>query len=373
MPIAQRIYAKLRRVNRIFMFTVLVPTFLAIVYYGLIATDVYISESHFVVRSPQKQSQSNILGTILQGTGISGSSQDGAYPLQDFMLSRDALQQLDKELDLRKAFRKTGADVFMHFPGVDFDDSFEALFRYYQKRVKVEFDPVSNIMVLKVNAFSAEDAVGINSRLLSMGEQLINRLNHRAQQDSIGFAAAEVGVAEDKVRETGLAVSGFRTKQSVVDPERQSALQLQGVSKLQDELITTKTQLSQLQAFTPDNPQIPAMRNRAASLQAQIDAEIFKVTGSGNSLTNKAAGYDRLALDRTFAEKQLASALASLEIARNEAQRKQLYLERLVQPNKPDIAIEPRRLRNVLMVFVLGLLAWGIISLLVASVREHFD
>ncbi len=372
-PFVQKMLSRLRRLNRIFMFTVLVPTLLATVYYGLIATDVYISESHFVVRSPQKQSQSGILGTILQGTGISGSSQDGAYPLQDFMLSRDALQELDKELDLRKAFKKTGADALMHFPGPDFDNSFEALYRYYQKRVKVEFDPVSNIMALKVNAFSAEDAVGINNRLLGMGEQLINRLNNRAQQDSIGFAAAEVRIAENKAREATLAVSGFRTKQSVVDPERQSALQLQGVSKLQDELIGTRTQLSQLQTFTPDNPQIPALRNRAVSLQGQIDAEIFKVTGSGNSLTNKAASYDRLALDRAFAEKQLASALASLEIARNEAQRKQLYLERLVQPNKPDVAIEPRRLRNVLAVFVLGLLSWGIISLLAASVREHFD
>jgi capsular polysaccharide transport system permease protein len=373
MPHVQKIYARLLRVDRIFMFAVLVPTLLSIVYYGFIATDIYISESHFVVRSPQKPTQSNILGTLLQGTGIAGSAQDGAYPLQDFMLSRDALQALDKELDLRKAFKKTGADVFMHFPGPDFDDSFEALFRYYQKRVKVEFDTVSNIMVLKVNAFSAEDAVGINNRLLSLGEQLINRLNERAQQDSIGFAAAEVRMAENKVREAALAVSGFRTKQSVVDPERQSALQLQGVSKLQDDLIATKNQLSQLQAFTPDNPQIPSLRNRAGSLQSQIDAEIIKVTGEGNSLTNKAAGYDRLALDRVFAEKQLASALASMEIARNEAQRKQLYLERLAQPNKPDVAIEPRRLRNVLMVFVLGLIVWGVVSMLVASIKEHTE
>lgn len=361
------------KVHRLFWLTVVLPTLAAILYYGLIATDVYISESHIVVRSPQKQSQSNILGTLLQGAGISGSSQDGAYPLQDFMLSRDALQALDKELDLRKAFRKTGADFLMHFPGVDFDDSFEALFIYYRKRVHVGFDPVSNIMSLKVNAFSAEDAVAINNRLLTMGEQLINRLNERAQQDSIGFATAEVRVAENKVREAALTVSGFRTKQSVVDPERQSALQLQGVSKLQDELIATKTQLSQLQTFTPDNPQIPSLRNRIVNLQAQIDAEIYKITGDGNSLTNKAASYDRIALDRVFAEKQLTSALASLEIARNEAQRKQLYLERLVQPNTPDVAIEPRRFRNVLMVLVLGLIAWGVVSLLVASIKEHTD
>lgn len=372
-PLPRRFFARLLATGPIFKLTVLLPTLLAVFYYGLIATDIFVSESHFVVRSPQKPTQSSVLGTILQGTGISGSSQDGAYPLQDFMLSRDALQQLDKELDLRQVFRKTGADIFTHFPGPDFDDSFEALFLYYQKRVKVQFDPVSNIMVLRVSAFTAEDAEAINSHLLGLGERLINRLNDRAQQDSIAFATAEVKVAENKAREAALAVSGFRSKQSVVDPERQSALQLQGVSKLQDELIATKSQLSQLQSFTPDNPQIPAMRKRAESLQSQIDAEIYKLTGSNNSMSSKAATYDRLALDRAFAEKQLTSALASLEIARNEAQRKQLYLERLAQPNKPDVAVEPRRLRSMLVVLVLGLIAWGVITLLVVSIKEHAD
>lgn len=359
--------------NYIFFLTVFFPTLFSIVYYGLIATDIYISETHFVLRSPQKQSQTNILGTILQGTGISGSSQEGAYPMMDFMLSRDALRKLDDDLDLRTAFRKTGPDFLLHFPGIDFDDSFEALFRYYKKRVTVEFDTVSNIMVLKVNAFTAEDAFNINNQLLSMGEQLINRLNDRAQQDSISFALAEVRTAEDKARLATLALSGFRTRQSVVDPEKQSALQLQGVFKLQEELIATKSQLSQLSTFTPDNPQIPALRNRAANLQSQIAVETLKVTGDSNSLTTKAASYDRYALDRIFAEKQLASAMASLEIARNEAQRKQLYLERLVTPNKPDVATEPRRLRNTLMVFLLGLIVWGVVALLVASIKEHTD
>ena len=56
---------------------------------------------------------------------------------------------------------------------------------------------------------------------------------------------------------------------------------------------------------------------------------------------------------------------------RNEAQRKQLYLERIVQPSLPDVAVEPRRLRNVLATFALGLVAWGVIGMLLAGVREH--
>jgi capsular polysaccharide transport system permease protein len=72
-----------------------------------------------------------------------------------------------------------------------------------------------------------------------------------------------------------------------------------------------------------------------------------------------------------FTEKQLASALAGLEQARSDAVRKQLYLERISRPNKPDTAVEPRRIRNTFAVFVLGLILWGISTILIAGVREH--
>jgi len=39
----------------------------------------------------------------------------------------------------------------------------------------------------------------------------------------------------------------------------------------------------------------------------------------------------------------------------------------------PDKAIEPKRLRTVLMVLVLGLIVWGVLSLVVSSVREHTE
>ena len=78
-------------------------------------------------------------------------------------------------------------------------------------------------------------------------------------------------------------------------------------------------------------------------------------------------------LEKGFADRQLGTALAALETARSEAQRKQLYLERIVQPNLPDESVEPRRVRSVFTIFMLGLVAWGVVSLLVASVREHID
>lgn len=364
------IFRWLSGVNRLFILTVALPTLLSVLYFGLIASDIYVSESRFVVRSPQRQVAGG-LGAILQSAGFS-RSQDDTYTVHDYIQSRDALKELEKQFALSRALADGKVDVFSRFAGWDTDNSFEALHRFYLKRlVSVELDGISAITVLRTSAFSASDAHRINEKLLELSERLINQLNERGRQDMIRFAQIEVDAAAEKARAAALAVSAFRTDKGVFDPERQSALQLQLVSKLQDELIATKTQLAQILGVAADNPQIASLRKRRDTLQQAIDAETSKVAGGRVSLSSQSAGFERLAMDRAFADKQLAGALTALEQARNDAQRKQLYLERIVQPSLPDMAVEPRRVRGVLATFLMGLIAWGILSLLLAGVLEH--
>jgi len=354
------------------LLTVIVPTIFAGVYYGIIASDVYISESRFVVRSPQRQAPLG-LGALLQGTGFS-RSQDDTYSVHDFVLSRDALTELDKKLNIRDAYSSRQIDFINRFPGPSFwDASFEALHRYYRNHVAIEYDTVSSITVLKVRAYTADDSKKINDLLLNMGERLVNNLNDRSRQDLIKTAEMEVNIAEEKIKNAAIGLASFRSAQSVVDPDRQSALQLQGVAKLQEERIATEAQLAQVMKVSPNNPQISSLRSRLDSVNKAIASETQKVVGKSGSLTAKAANFERLALDKGFAERQLAAAMVALESARSEAQRKQLYLERLVQPNLPDKSVEPRRFRSILTVFIFGLIAWGVVSLLVASIKEHVD
>ena len=358
-----------KRFDSIFMLTVLIPTVLAAIYFGLIASDVYISESRFVVKNPQRSSQSGI-GALLQGTAFS-RSQDDTYSVHDYILSRDALRELNDKLKLRTAFSNESIDIVNRFPGLDWDDSYESFFRHYLKHVLIEYDSVSSITTLRVRAYTAADAEKTNDLLLQMGERLVNNLNIRSRQDLIQVAQLEVRAAEERAKDAASALSSYRADRAVFDPDRQGALQLQGVAKLQEELIATEAQLAQIRLVAPNNSQIPALANQVAGLRKAIDAETGKVLGKGTSLSSKSPAFDRLMLERTFADRQLGTALASLDSARNEAQRKQLYLERLVQPNLPDKALEPRRTRSVLMVFVIGLLVWGVVSLIVASIKEH--
>lgn len=362
---------KLRRASPLFICTVVIPTVVATTYYGLIASDVYISESRFVVRSPERQSQTT-LGALLTNTGLS-RSQDDSYTVEDYILSRDALKRLNEKVNVAGGYSASTVDIFSRFGGFSFDKSFEALYRYYQNKVTVQLDSASSITTLTTRAFTPEQAYAANENLIEMSEGLVNQLNNRAREDMIKFASREVETAEQRARTAALNLSDYRNKKGVIDPERQSALQLQQVANLQDEMASATVTLNQVRQASRDNPQIPILENRISSLRDEIAKRNNQVTGGDRSLANKAAEYERLSLERDFADKQLAIALSSLEQARNDAMRKQLYLERVVQPSKPDMALEPRRLRNILATLILGIIAWGVLTILIAGIREHRD
>src|SRR6202035_1865657 len=103
------------------------PTLIAGVYFFAIASDLYLSEAKFIVRSP-KQVQASGIGALLQSTGLSRAEDDTAA-VQDFITSRDVVRKLEQKNDLRTVLGRPEGDFVTRFPGILFwRKDFEALF-----------------------------------------------------------------------------------------------------------------------------------------------------------------------------------------------------------------------------------------------------
>ena len=353
----------------LFWLTVILPTAFSTVYFGVVASDIYISESSFVVRSPKNQASLTGFGALLQGSGFS-RSQDDSYTVQEYMRSRTALEQLQQELPV-KSFYDSQGDILSRFNGFKLNDSQEAFFRYFKDRLSIDLDSVSGIATLRVRAFKPEEGQQINQKLLNLGEELINRLNERARKDTLEYAEQAVENAEKNVSDTAEALSKYRIKNKIFDLPAQSGVQLSLISTLKSELIRVETQLAQLVSITPDNPQVPALEMRQKSLRKEIEQQSKNLSGSNNSIATQTAEYQRLVLANELAQQQLTAAMTSLQNTRGEADRQQLYLEVINKPSQPDWALEPHRLYNILATFIIGLMLYGVLSLLIASIREH--
>lgn len=363
---ARRAFA---RADKLFLLTVVLPTMAAIFYFGFLASDVYVSESQFVIRTPDKQSMTG-LGVLLKSSGFS-SADDEVYAAQDYVRSRDALKALNANGAVARAYDNKSISIFDRFDPLGLSGSFEELYKFYQGKVEVGYDASSAVATLTVRAFSPDDAYRFNSQLLALAEGLINRLNTRGRHDMVQFAAREVEDSQSEARNAAVALAAFRNTHGIVDPEAQAKAQLDMISKLQDELIGSRVQLEQLQKMAPENPQVPILTTRISGLQNQIDQQMGRVAGDRRSLSAAAVQYEKLELDRELADKRVAAAMTSLQGAEDEAQRKQAYVERIAEPSRPDDPAEPRRLRGIFATLVLGLMAWGILRLLLAGLREH--
>jgi capsular polysaccharide transport system permease protein len=301
-----------------------------------------------------------------------GRAAEDTSAVQDFIMSRDAVRELEQKDNLRTIFSRPEGDFVTRFPGILFwRKDFEALFSRYDHFVSVETDTGTGVTALRVKGYRPEDAHTLASALLSYSEQLINDLNERARRDALDTARREVDRAEQRIAEIQTDLTAYRVKQKMLDPKSASSGVLELLGQMNAAQANSRAQLGELLNNSPSSPQIPLVKTRIASLDKLIAEERAKLSGESDSVVSALTEYERLNTQHELAEKALASAFTSLEAARIEAQRQQLYLETIAQPNLADYPLYPKRIVSFITVVATCMLAYGLAWLLVANVREH--
>lgn len=356
----------------LFLIIVVLPTALAAIYYFFVAAPLYVSEAKFVVHT-RNQAQTMGLGTMLASAGVSLGEQEEpeAYEVQSYMVSRDAVQRLIQNQNLRAVLDRPEGDFLFRYPRFFDGHTVEDLFQSYRRFVTVELDSRTEISSLKVRAFRPEDAQAVANALLDGGEDLVNRLNDRAMADAVAQAQRQVTDAQRHVIDTELALTAFRTRRQLMNPDQTSTESQELMANLEGKIDTMEADRASLAATAPGNPALKGLSDEIVQLRRQRDDELARLTGQVDSLAPDLGEYERLQLERELAAKTLEAAVGGLETAQLDARRQQLFLERVVNPGLPDKALEPRRLTIVFLVFVSSLVAYAIVSLVIAGLREH--
>jgi capsular polysaccharide transport system permease protein len=353
-----------------FAVTVVMPTLLATLYYGVIASDLYVAETHFVIRSAAQPQGAASLGTFLQSVGISRSTDD-TFSVHDFIMSRNIVSDLAAKQSLKTILTRPEGDFIHRYPPAWGRNTFEQLFRSYKNLITVEYDTSTGISTLEVRAFRPEDAHNLAQGILSRSEDLINRMNNRARADAIAAAQFDVNRAENRLARAQEAITKYRLFTRDLDPKATAITSYTLLGQLLLQQANSKAQLAQIKSMSPNSPQIPSLNNTVNAIKTQIDKVNGDLTASKYSTTEHLSNYEKLLLEQEFGTKALASASISLETARQTANRQQLYLEEIVSPQVADYPIYPRRIINTLLVLMFSLLIYGIGWLISASVREH--
>lgn len=357
--------------NRWLTLFVLVPSLLSGVYFGLVAVDRYEAEARFVVRRTSTSS-ANPLSKLMESSGSVRSSED-AHIVHAYIRSRDVVQQLKLKAALidRLGRQEAEGDLLWVYPGPLRRQSDEGLWRHFQRFIDIDLDKSTGITTLKVQGFRPDDARDIAEALLGQSETLINTMSERAHREALRSAEFENGRSRDLAQAALRNITEFRRRHELIDPGRTTAAALETITRLSVEIARTKAELAEILQASPNSPQVASLRLRITAFEEQIQKERTALAGTDTSLAPLIAEYERLVLEREFAERTFAAAQMSLNGARMEAERQRLFLERISSPGLSDYPKFPRRLLNTFLTFATLMLLYVIGHKLQTDTRSH--
>jgi len=355
---------------RFFLALVVLPTLVTAIYLFGFASNQYESQADFIVRKAEQSNMGNGFGQLFgMNFGASATSAE-AHLVADYLLSHDSVARLRKEDGLVERFRRPHVDWFSRLWWAD--PAPERLLKYFRKQVGIDQDQETGISHLRVHAFTPEDAYAINRKLLLLGEERINALNDRTYRDQVANAQRELALAETELTRIQADMTKFRRTNEDIDPEGSGKAQVTLVTGLTGNLVAARARLQAMQGvISPTSPQYRAVLGQVRALEAQVAGQSDRIAGAGKSIASSLGDYEGLVVRRENAARRYALVAAQYEQAKAEADKKQVYLVRVVEPNLPVKSLFPERSKIVLTTFFSLALAYGIGWLLLAGVKEH--
>ncbi|SSW69511.1 hypothetical protein AGI3411_04201 [Achromobacter agilis] len=348
----------------------LAPVAIALLYALVVATPRYEAESRFFVQSASGQQGGAGAAASLLTTGNSGGMLGGfvdGWAVADFLKSRDAMQQLDKKVGLRQYLIRGGLDPVNHLAE---DSSEDDLFRAYQASVKVSFNALEQIDVLRVSAFSSEDAGILSKALIDLAEEFVSTMNEKGVADKLKVSEEAVKLAEQKALAARETLTAWRTTHGNIDPTATVTMLLNLSSQLEGELNTAQINLDKIRALgNKDHFMLRPAEQQVASLKKRIAAVRQRLSGAGNTEAKQLKSYEALRNAQAFADSNLTLAQQTYQQAMTDTLRLQRYLSIIAQPVPTDRPSSPRTGILLLQALALGFVLMFIARVAMALLR----
>lgn len=352
----------------LFFLTVLIPIIILSFYYIFIASDKFVSISKITIKQTGERPSSFNLS--LFSIGNPTVREDAMY-LQEYILSYDMLDYLERKLGLKRIYQDKKIDFFQRLSP---EATHEEFFKYYKKHiVNIFFDDTSSILTIEVYAFRPEDAKKINEAILEQCDRFINGVSHKIAKEQMSFIEQELSYANQKMQIAKNNLIKFQNTYKVMDPTQETQAKAVLISQLETQLANQEAQLKTLLSYlTEDSFQVQVLKNQIKALKDQIEKEKTKMVGVEDTKLNKLAlDYLNLKLDADFAADVYKATLSAFETTRVEASRKLKNLVIIASPNLPDEPLYPRKAYNLALATILLLLFYGILKIIIGVIREH--
>ncbi|WP_429809858.1 hypothetical protein [Ensifer sp. B1-9] len=345
-----------------------IPTTLAVLYYSLIASDQYVSEARFSIRSADTSASSPMasLSALFGG----GQATDAAI-IAEYVKSGAIINQLSDSFNLIELFTTKRWDPIA---SLEANPTSEDLIKYWKGQVDISVERSSGLTTLRVRAFSPTDSLALTKEILRVAEQMVNRLTRRTEENALREAEAEVQTTKRRLSESIYKLKTMRDSTGILDVSSAAAANTEILTKLRLEKAKLDVQIKSLEDNDSGSaPQLGTLKNQTTAIGQQIRKYEQSIAGAstGSSIASRGAGLAEAETDLKVTQAEYQKSVGVYELARMTLERQRSYILTYVQPSLPQEALYPKRLLIVMAVALGTAVLWAIVIGVAMLARDH--
>jgi capsular polysaccharide transport system permease protein len=181
----------------------------------------------------------------------------------------------------------------------------------------------------------------------------------------------------ERLKQARETLTNFRLTNQIVDPNADIQAQMGLLTTLQTQQAEALIEFDLLVDIArDDDPRLEQAQRRIDVIETRINAERnkFGVGGQGPGGVQFAtiiADFERLTVDREFAEAAYAASLSTRDASVAEANRQSRYLATYIKPTLAEKSEHPQRLILLGVIGLFSILIWSILCLVYYALRDR--
>jgi len=342
----------------------------SVIYVLFIESERYQSSSSILVKD---LSSTQAAGLDLSIFGATGSSQmQDSKVLEAYLKSPELLDEIDKHFSLKEYYLSDKLDFLNRLWK---DSTKEDFLEKYLQNLSIHYDELSGILIISFLHTDSAISKAILEFVLKKAEEQINIYNQRNANKYLNFVKESLKVNKGSLNDSINSLEKYQNKNLVLDPTSTAETTSGIIATLEAELVKKTAMLEQLKQYMSENSfDIKNLKNEIKGIRNSISNSKSKLSGDKNNRLNVVLfEFERLKNQVEFEKEKYKQTLVQYEIAKNDVEKDAKTLQIVVKPNLPEGHSIPDRPMSILNIIIaLGLL-FGIVSLVVAIIKDHRD
>jgi len=368
-----KLFANIARMGIYFL-----APFIIVGYYILfIRTELYESESIILLRDLSSSVSTTSIDSILLPSQ-SATEQDSAV-IEKYITSGMIYKELDKKFKLTKYYQSEEFDHLQRLNPESMLNYFKVtnknLMRFYLKHLYVIYDATSGTLSISFQHTDAKTAQEVVQFLIEKAEMAINSYDKKNAQKLLQFLKVHEKNKKKTFIDSIKKLIDYQNENKLIDPNIDVQAKSTIIANLESDLIQKQIEYkSKRQYSSPQVLELKMLNDQIQSIKKSITKVKSELSGGRSTKLNKQVfNFEILRSEEELNKEIYKQTLIKLEEAKLQATQNSKNLIVITEPSLPDHFSYPDKAIAIFTLLVVLLLFYGIVSMIIAIVKDHQD